>query len=158
MFAYATPSSFIEWAKFEDLIIANGRTYVRASTINDLYKRTNHKANSTPKKLISDLQIESYIRVKHTPKNLTKDNSLRSRFLSKFKLQSRTVYLPISELDTPKEGANKQNHIELLRMINMLPELKSVSVSGEQEESIDEYNRDSFLSINTYFEIDEARE
>jgi hypothetical protein len=153
MFAYSTPSSIAVWAKFEDLIITNGCAYVSASAINDLYRRTTRKADSTQKKLIRDLQIKSYIKVKHTPKNPSGQNSRYSYFLSKFKLPSHTVYLPISELDIPKEGANKQNHIELLRMINLLPEIKSESVSDEQEESIDEYHHDSFLAINTYAEI-----
>lgn len=153
MFAYSTPSSIIGWTKFEDLIIANGRTYVNATTINNIYRKTNRKANSTQMKLINDLQIETYLKVKHTPKHQCQENSFRMRFLGKFKLQSRTIYLPIDELVTLKEGVNKQNHMELLRLIKLLPDIASESGSGEQEESIDDYHNDSFLSIDTYIEM-----
>lgn len=109
-------------------------TYVNAATINDLYKTIYRKSGSTQKKLISDLKLERYVVLWRRHKDKTKVGSIATRLLDQFKSQTQDLYLEIKELETPQEGPNKKIHIELLRLINDLPDLANDSESDNEPE------------------------
>lgn len=123
--------------KFSDIIMHNGDPYVSATSINDIYKTIGKKYNSTQKKLIDDLKLKSYIIVCRRAKDKTKLGQVISNVLNQFKSQVHALYLLISELEQIKEGPDMNNHIELLRLIQLLPDINSVTESTiEPAESI----------------------
>ena len=57
-------------------------------------------------------------------KDHTKVGSIATKILDHFKSQVHDLYLEVNELEIPKEGDNKDNHIELLRLISLLPDIE----------------------------------
>ena len=109
-------------SKFTYITMDDSRTYVNAVAINDIYKTIYRKSGSTQKKLIKELKLTKYVGIWRRHKDHTKIGSIATRLLDEFKSQVHDLYLDITELETPKEGDNKDNHIELLRLISLLPD------------------------------------
>ena len=80
---------------------------------------------STQKKLIKELKLTNYIGIWRRHKDHTKVGSIATKILDHFKSQVHDLYLEVNELETPKEGDNKNNHIELLRLISLLPDVET---------------------------------
>ena len=102
-----------------------GLKYVSAVLINDQYKTIFRKSGSTQKKLIKELKLTNYIGIWRRHKDHTKVGSIATKILDHFKSQVHDLYLEVNELETPKEGDNKDNHIELLRLISLLPDVET---------------------------------
>jgi predicted GIY-YIG superfamily endonuclease len=127
----------------------NGEPYVSATAINDIYKTIGKKYNSTQKKLIDDLKLKSYIIVCRRAKDKTKLGQVISNVLNQFKSQVHVLYLLISELEQINEGPDMNNHIELLRLIKLLPDIIStVEPTVEPTESTPVHT-DSNLYLNS---------
>jgi hypothetical protein len=125
-------------SKFATILIA-GKPYVNAVLINDLYKTLPRKSGSTQKKLVNDLLLDQPASVWRRNKDKAKVGTIATRILDQFKPQMQDLYVDVHEIETPKDGPNKQNHIELLRLISKLPDLAAESESEESEsESEDE--------------------
>ena len=125
-------------SKFKPMIIID-KTYVSAVLINDLYKTISRKSGSTQKKLIKELRIIEWQNLYRRHKDKTKVGTIATRVLEQFKPQTQELYIEVNELGLPKEGPNKNEHIELLRLISLLPDLVTDSESEESEsESEDE--------------------
>jgi hypothetical protein len=93
---------------------------VKADVVNDLYKTIRHKSRSTPMKLICDLDLDEIAIVYYIP---PRAKSFIMRIWNRLTSPKRDYYLKVSELENPNEGPNKHNHIELLRLIEQLPDL-----------------------------------
>jgi hypothetical protein len=74
--------------------------------------------------LIKELNLREYIGVWRRHKDRSKVGSIATKILDQFKSQVHDLYLDITELETPKKGDNKDNHIELLRLISLLPDVE----------------------------------
>ena len=101
------------------------KQYVSAVLINDQYKNIFRKSGSTQKKLIKELKLTKYIGIWRRHKDHTKVGSIATKILDQFKSQVHDLYLDITELKIPKEGDNKDNHIELLHLISLLPDIET---------------------------------
>jgi hypothetical protein len=119
-------------SKFATILIA-GNPYVNAVLINDLYKTLPRKSGSTQKKLVNDLRLDQPTSVWRRNKDKAKVGTIATRILDQFKPQMQDLYVNAHEIETPKDGPNKQNHIELLRMISELPDLATESEESESE-------------------------
>ena len=137
-----------EWIKLEDLLVVKGHTYVTADAVNNAYKTLEGKTHSTQRKLLRDLKVKQCITVKQPCDSPAHPRSCKTMFINLFKRYQCTTYIPINELSTPKEGPNKQSHVELLRRICLIPIVKS---NDPYDESIDDYDAND-LSISTYFD------
>lgn len=112
-------------SKFTTIAMEGGLKYVSAVLINDQYKTIFRKSGSTQKKLIKELKLTNYIGIWRRHKDHTKVGSIATKILDHFKSQVHDLYLEVNELETPKEGDNKNNHIELLRLISLLPDVET---------------------------------
>lgn len=89
--------------------------YADAKLINEVYRTINGKKYSSIKNLIKQLQIDDviYIQVINREKPIT--------FMDKFKrilnIKSKKPCISVFELQEPKEGKYKQDHLRLLQMI-----------------------------------------
>ncbi len=119
--------------KFTTIAMESGLKYVSAVLINDQYKTIYRKSGSTQKKLIKELKLTNYIGIWRRHKDHTKVGSIATKILDHFKSQVHDLYLEINELETPKEGDNKDNHIELLRLISLLPDVKQEPIANPVE-------------------------
>jgi hypothetical protein len=119
-------------------IIIDGKPYVNAVLINDLYKTLPRKSGSTQKKLVNELQLDQPASVWRRNKDKAKVGTIATRILDQFKPQMQDLYVDVHEIETPKDGPNKQNHIELLRMISELPNLATDPESNESESELDD--------------------
>ena len=111
-------------SKFATITMEDGKQYVSAVLINDQYKTIFRKSGSTQKKLIKELKLTKYIGIWRRHKDHTKVGSIATKILDHFKSQVHDLYLEVNELEIPKEGDNKDNHIELLRLISLLPDIE----------------------------------
>lgn len=80
--------------------------------------------------MIKELKLTNYIGIWRRHKDHTKVGSIATKILDHFKSQVHDLYLEINELETPKEGDNKDNHIELLRLISLLPDVKQEPIAN----------------------------
>ncbi len=101
-----------------------GVWYVSAASINNVYKSIPRKSGSTQKSLIKELKLTNYITIWRRHKDRTKVGTIATKILDQFKPQVHDLCLEVDELENPKEGQNKNNHIELLRLISLLPDIE----------------------------------
>ncbi len=104
---------------FANTITYQDNDYIQAMPINEVYKSITGKSGTTQKKLLSDLLIESYIIVWRRHKERTKIGAIATCIMDQFRSQSQDIYISLSEVELPKDGANKANHLELLRLIQV---------------------------------------
>ena len=109
----------------------DGKQYVSAVLINDQYKMIYRKSSSTQKKLIKDLQLDNYIGIWRRNKDKKLLGKIATKILEQFKSQVHELYLDVLELENPKDGDNKNNHIKLLQLINSLPDIEIQSTNSE---------------------------
>lgn len=120
-------NKFITWPFIDTM-------YVSAVSINLVYKGIRSKSGSTQQKLAKDLNLEQYLIIwkRHKDKNLV--GTIASRVIEHFVPQAQELYLNVDELESPKEGRHKDTHIELLRLINTLPDLPVTSSQADDDE------------------------
>lgn len=117
--------------KFATITMDDGEQYVSAVLINDQYKTIFRKSGSTQMKLIKELKLSQYIGIWRRHKDRIKIGSIATKILDNFKSQVHDLYLNINELEIPKEGEYKDNHIELLRLISLLPDIEHPIVENK---------------------------
>lgn len=101
-------------SKFSDIHIdKHGYAYVDAAIVNGIYKTIRGKSRSTPKRLIKELQLDFYYYLKP-------EGSFVRRMMKR--LKPLPIRLMLGELTMPIDGPHKDSHIELLRLIELLPD------------------------------------
>jgi hypothetical protein len=93
-----------------------GSDFVSAKEVNQVYKTICRR--STPKKLIRDLGLGEIIIIWSNPPT----DTFIKRLLNLFK-SNNEYYIDLNELMRPNKGPNKKKHMELLRLIELMPDL-----------------------------------
>lgn len=109
--------------KFDTISSEDGLLYVSAKIIADVYKTLHGKSGTTQKKLVKELQVHSFMITWSRHKDESKKGTIATKLMSQFKSQVHAMYISVNDLETPKDGPNKQNHIKLLQLIEELPDI-----------------------------------
>ncbi len=120
-------------SKFATITMEDGTQYVNAASINNIYKSISRKSGTTQKKLINELKLIDYYIIWRRNKDRTKVGTVATKILDQFKSQSHHLYLEVNELENPKDGENEDNHIELLRLISILPDIEQKPIPAPIE-------------------------
>ena len=139
--------------KFATITMDDGEQYVSAVLINDQYKTIFRKSGSTQMKLIKELKLSQYIGIWRRHKDRIKIGSIATKILDNFKSQVHDLYLNINELKTPKEGEHKYNHIELLRLISLLPDIEQPIVENKPTKLLRKTTIMYFISLTITFAL-----
>ncbi len=101
----------------------DGAEYVDAADIINIYRKIPGKSKSSQKRLIKNLNLKNTIKSYKFVKYNIKINFI-SKLLDDLRPKTKEIiYLELNELENPnKENRNKDIHLELLRLINFLPD------------------------------------
>ena len=123
--------------KFDTISSEDGLLYVSAKIIADVYKTLHGKSGTTQKKLVKELQVHSFMITWSRHKDESKKGTIATKLMSQFKSQVHAMYISVNDLETPKDGPNKQNHIKLLRLIEELPDINQTILAARSQINVE---------------------
>ena len=124
--------------KFDTISSEDGLLYVKAKPIANMYSSMPKKSGTTQKKLVKELQVHSFMITWDRHKDKSKKGTIATKLMSQFKSQVHTMYISVHDLDTPKDGPNKDNHIQLLQLIDALPDINQNNITVRDQENTEQ--------------------